>query len=59
MTRLITACTALTLALSGPAMAFSFSLPLLTYPPQPAPDVTQTCAGVTEQVVETCTAPAR
>ncbi|MFN3662147.1 hypothetical protein [Yoonia sp.] len=59
MIRLFTACTALTLALSGPVMAFTFNLPLLTYPPQPAPDVTQTCTGVTEQVVETCTAPAR
>ncbi|WP_322894430.1 MULTISPECIES: hypothetical protein [unclassified Yoonia] len=59
MTRLILTCTALTLALSGPAAAFSFSLPLLTYPAPSTPDVTQSCVSVTEQVVETCTAPAK
>ncbi|MBQ2261251.1 MAG: hypothetical protein II336_07790 [Loktanella sp.] len=61
MTRLIAALTVLTFAAAAPAaaMSFSFSLPVLTYPAPPAPDVTQSCTGSATPVVETCTAPTK
>jgi hypothetical protein len=60
MTRL-TLAFALCAAFAAPASALSisFSLPTLTYPPAPTPDVTQSCGGVTAPVLDTCSAPAK
>ncbi|MFU8822624.1 hypothetical protein [Yoonia sp.] len=61
MKPLTLAATALTLVVTGPAvaMAFSFSLPLLTFPAPPTPDVTQSCSGATAALVETCSMPTK
>ncbi|WP_019953535.1 hypothetical protein [Yoonia vestfoldensis] len=60
MTRLILAF-ALCAAFAAPATAFSvsFSLPTLTYPPAPVPDVAQSCGGLVTPLVDTCAAPAK
>ncbi len=60
MTRLILAF-ALCAAVAAPASAFSISmtLPTLTYPPAPLPDVSQSCGGITAPVADACTTPAK
>lgn len=57
----LTLAIALCAAFAAPASAFSISvsLPTLTYPPAPLPDVTQSCGGIAAPVADVCTAPAK
>ena len=44
---------------SASALSLQVNFPTLTYPPLPAPEVSQGCADLTTLSSETCTTPAK
>ena len=48
-----------TAAAPASAMSFQFSLPSLTFPPQPVPDASQGCSDVTALNGAACVAPTK
>lgn len=60
MARILIALTfALGFAAPASALSFQVQLPTLTYPPKPAPEVSQGCADHATLGRETCTTPAK